>query len=229
MGKQCSCIATIPNEHRPTLNDQISDVKVSSNTHVHTLKIETSRCQTPKMDSVYAQLLINGYIRCNRLSSKAFDANVSVLCRQYYYNEEALVRKRCIFLSLMHLNLCIKQIPETVLNESIFCFKANKAALLSKLNVISDDLMLQNGYSTPSETMEARSGADAYSDPVIASLSSSTTLNPLTIKYCTEKMSNGLLLLLEDTTTWKVCFLRVIICPFWSHQNNTKGYIAWFM
>merc|ERR1712176_1415663 len=75
-----------------------------------------------------------------------------------------------------------------ILDESIFCFKANQFALFS--NMISYD-----GMSSPSSDKQT-----TY--PLILSLSSSTRFHPLFSKYCIEEYEKGLLLLLEDNKTW---------------------------
>eukprot|EP01083_Nonionella_stella_P030953 84828_1 len=86
-------------------------------------------------------------------------------------------RKRVVFVSLTALNACIDDIPSYILDESLFCFKAERAWFFP---------------SNPKEEKES-----------IKSIRHRVHWNERCLTYLQQKDENKLILWMEDAKTWK--------------------------
>eukprot|EP01084_Bolivina_argentea_P199712 341681_1 len=133
MGKSCSCLSSVPKDNLP-INCQPKDdhvinqsdfanefvVDYSQHSERETEHVIMSKSETQSVD-----LLVSGYIRDAMDGNNEYMKNTMDVCTIYYFREIPERRKRCIFISIVHLNLSIHCIPKYILNESIFCFKTN--------------------------------------------------------------------------------------------------------
>lgn len=229
MGKQCSCLST-PKENTP-IRSSHPNITNGINTQSRNRELyDDSFSQQieeidigKKTDNQYiedqhemAKSLTNGYIRSSSINLNDTEIiSITKLIKTYYYSDIPMIRKRCVFLSIYSLNLCIEQIPKYILDDAIFCFKANRSQLF--WTMISCD-----GISSASNSSTSRSSTKSFTyNPLSLSVSSSTHFHPLFIKYCIEKSNNGLLLLMEDNKTWKDLSSKLSVITDTFYGNKT--------